>query len=502
MSKSPILIIDGNQSRRSRLRELLEGLDHTVLEATSLQQLGKNINHHQMVPLIVHGTLLDEAGKALIDQLRQQHSTMSVIVVSPRKATRSWEPAIGKIIDGWVPESPTATELSLVLNQLMRLSQFKEQTFYQKQKATQGQQFYDSLLNSSSEAIVVINQDFEIQYANRRFGEFTGKKPEDILGKHLHEYLEDGFKLLNHIYQQLTIGKVPGSYRVNIKSNQNRIFDVNLRADFRTTSRGYIEGLIVTMENRTLQEEACRQLLRKERIDLIQKLANAFAHEIQNPTHILSGRIQLLHKELEDERHSHSFEVINRQISRISSLVSKMQKFNYNREDTIPEVFALIEFLEDYLVAFEKKNAVEFQLQYQPKEKHILIQANRFFLEDAFEYLFQIIANLVQVQPISIHCHLIRSHSAQASLEVQVDLGDIDIQENIFEPFENLISNDSFSMLDLALIHAILSNYDGKIFIDTHAAGRKLLKIHFLVAGMKNIDQGTLNNMISEEEQK
>ena len=500
MSKSHILIVDGPRRGHSKLRHQLEALNYTVLEAVNLEQLGKVINHHQLLPIIVDGALLDDAGQDFLRRLRKQYPVMSIVVISTRKAAKSWDTGICEIIDAWLPESPTATELLLIMNQATQLTKAREQANYHRQKATHSQQFYSSLLNHSSEAIVVINQDFEIQYANRQFGEFISKKTDDIPGKHLHDFLEDGFKLLNHIYQQLTIGKAPGSYRVNIKSGQNRIFDVNLRADFRTSPRGYIEGLVVTMENRTLQEEACRQLLRKERIDLIQKLANAFAHEIQNPTHILSGRIQLLHKELEDVKHTHSFEVINRQISRISNLVSKMQKFNYNREDTIPEVFALIEFLEEYLVSYEAKHDVEFKLQYQLKEKHMLVQANRFFLEDAFEYLFQIIANLVKELPISIHCHLIRSHSAQASLEIQIDLGDSDIQENIFEPFENLISNESFSMLDLALIHAILSNYDGKIFIDTHAGGRKLLKIHFLVAGMKNIEQKTQPASSSEAE--
>ncbi|MGH1366589.1 MAG: PAS domain S-box protein [Calditrichia bacterium] len=349
-------------------------------------------------------------------------------------------------------------------------------------------QYYKNLLDYSTEAVIVLNENFCIDYCNNVLSEFLNMDSEELIGHNLQDYLDDGFKVLHHVYQRLTMGKEIRGYRVSIKHTQGKFIDANLNADFFYSSAGYVKGLIITMENRTISDLVFNQLLRREKFNVIKYLSQALAHEIHNPVNILMGRLQLMQKVMPEDS-IRSMDIVHKQVDRIDEIISQLRKFNHNKEDSIPEVFGLIQFLEGILAGQHIKTSLQFKLKYQKNWQDILIRGNENQFQDGFTYLFRTLDNLLEsTKPVSILCHLLCTSTNPPCLELQINIKDLDIPDGFFETFEKL-EHTKHSVLDAALAYTIFSNFDGKLFIDSSDEKNKLLKLQFAVAGVKGFQQ-------------
>lgn len=87
-------------------------------------------------------------------------------------------------------------------------------------------------------------------------------------------------------------------------------------------SRSNLEdgGAVLTMEDVTSLREIEERVRRDERFSAVGHLAAAIAHEVRNPLASLSGAVQLLKVDEEEER---LMEIVQREISRINELVTR-----------------------------------------------------------------------------------------------------------------------------------------------------------------------------------
>lgn len=348
--------------------------------------------------------------------------------------------------------------------------------------------YYRDLLDNGTEAVVVLNEDFKIDYCNKMLSELLNKDSGSLIGKNMQKYLEDGFKVLHHVYQKLTLGKEVRGYRVSIKNPQENLIDVNLNANFLYSAAGYVKGVILTMENRTINDIAFNQLLRREKFSVIKYLSFALAHEIHNPVNILMGRLQLMTQTM-PEASKRSMEIVHKQIDRIDAVIGQLRKFNHNKEDSIPEVFGLIGFLEDFLDNKKETSALKFKLKYQKKSQDILIQGNKNQFTDGFTYLFRTLDNILKPEnAVHIHCNLRFPSNQPPCLELQINIPDTSIPDNFFETFET-VEHSRHSTLDAALASTIFTAFGSRLFIDSPDSGEKLLKLQFNVAGVRGFQQ-------------
>jgi|GEM_PF-4761698 len=348
--------------------------------------------------------------------------------------------------------------------------------------------YYKALLDNGTEAVVVLNEDFKIKYCNKMLSELIHQDTEELTGQNMQEYLEDGFKVLHHVYQKLTLGKEVRGYRVSLKHSEKNLVDVNLNANFLYSAAGYVKGVILTMENRTINNIAFNQLLRREKFSVIKYLSFALAHEIHNPVNILMGRLQLMTKTM-PEGSQRSMEIVHKQIDRIDAIINQLRKFNHNKEDSVPEVFGLIGFLEDFFEKQEEESALNFKLKYSKKSQDILIQGNKNQFTDGFTYLFRTLDNILKPEKtVHIHCNL-RSPSTQPPcLELQINIPEAGIPDNFFETFET-VEHSRHSTLDAALASTIFTAFGNKLFIDSSNKNERLLKLQFNVAGVRGFQQ-------------
>ncbi len=494
MDKQTLLIVDGQADKHPDLISACQALGLNPVFRSTVKE-AKKLCSRQAIQLALIDYQLAMAEPNLVHLLKSDLSSVLVIALFQGDEIPPLPQLNQQGFESYLCLSSGASLIQSLLQQAMLMIQTRQENQKLSRELLRSEEYYQALLNATHEAIVVVDQNFAINYCNRAFQQFMSIDIELLKHQNMQHYLEDGFKVLHYIYQQLTLGKKVEGYRVTLKTEQDARIDVNLGADFHYTPTGYIEGLVLIMENRLLQDRFFKGLLRKERLTTIQQLSSALAHEIQNPTNILSGRIQLLQKELQSEEHQKNFETIERQIQRIGEILEQLQKFNNSREDSIPEEFALIDFLEELIARRKETSKINFSLHYQEKERDLLIQASRLHIEDAFTYLFRVLEGLLPEQyNLDIHCRLFRTFAHMPSLELTMEFDNAGLPEDLFEPFNSVNANEAVSLLDLALVHTIFSNYDIQLHLENLFAEKKVLKLQFNVVGVKNIGNGNTEN--------
>jgi nitrogen-specific signal transduction histidine kinase/CheY-like chemotaxis protein len=496
-----IILVDDEKGICEDLQHQLTTLGYKVKTAHSRTDANFLMKRFHFDIAVLDFMLPDGTGLQIYKDLKTKFPHIYSIFITGNTSIENAINALNQGVDTYLIKPFTSEVFRNAIRQASKQLKLREENQRLIEENLKTRRFFEDLLNSSSEAILVVNLDFDIQYINLATQRFLNSSLDVLLDRNLQFYIADGFKVLNHIYQQLMLGKKIGGYRVDLKPEDKESIDVNLSADFLYNHDGHVEGIIISMETTSLQNELFNRILRKEKFASITSLANALAHEIRNPINILSGRFQLLKSEINYPKFEKSFEIIDRQIDRISEIIKRLLQFNTNRDDTIPETLSFSEFFESFLKDFNSNNPrVHVHNNPYPKDKIILVEANRSQFENAFRYMFSTLNELCENSlKIEISSKISKSYTAKPWLDLQLEF-DKPIQlENIFEPFKLLSQQDNHSSLELAIMHTIFSNYGGKIVADQAGNQPGILKLQFpiyeviendtLLANKKNVSK-------------
>lgn len=487
-----VLIVDDEKEVCEDLSRQLTRKGYDVLVAHSRTEANFLIKQHHIDIAVLDIMLPDGSGLQIYNDLKTRFPSIYSIIITGNAALDNAISALNQGVNSYLIKPFKIEAFNAAILQAGKHLKLIEENARLIEENLKTRQFYEDLLNSTSEAILVVNLDFDIQYCNIAAQEFLKSDKETLMERNLQFYISDGYKVLNHIYQQLMVGKKIGGYKISLEPNDNEAFDVNLSADFLYNHQKHIEGIVITLETTTLQNELFNRILRKEKFTTITSLANALAHEIRNPINILSGRMQLLNNEVGDDRYSKSFEILYRQIERITEITKQLSKFNTSRDDTIPDIFSFTEFIEGFLRKYrDSHDNLKIDFGFQPKSKDVTIEANRLQFEDAFQYLFSAFNNLlVENLEIEMTCKIIKSFTPKPWLDINFVFDQSIPLEAIFEPFKLLTQSNHHSSLELAIMHTIFASYGGKIIIDELANNSSHLRLQFPVHEVRDAGEG------------
>lgn len=488
MGYRTVLLIDNDDERRQTLEKYLEELSFQSLSCPDLEIALSKIRHFRADIAILDAQLLARNGLAPLYRLKTSAPTLFIVLLNDQRHQVPDLDFTNEGIESYIlyPLAPEAFKTAM--QQILTTLRIRDDANREVSELRKQNQYYHSLLNVLSDAIVVVNQNYTIQFCNAAFEKMMGSPLAILQDQSLQEFIEDGFKVLHYVSQQLTLGKSIANYRIGLKPVTGKMFDVNMSAEFFSSEAGYVEGMILSFENRTLSDEVFTALVRKEKLATIQELASALAHEIQNPTNILSGRVQLLQQNNQQPPDEKSFEIINRQLNRISDIIAQLRRFNNRKEDTIPAALPLVEFLADFLIEREKKEPFTYQIHYKKAEEGVLVQANPQQLHDAFTYLFRIIETIVPAKTrLHIYCRLLKSAAHPSNIEIQINFNDSQGISQSLQMLHNLQPCEDLSILDIALMHTLFSYYGIKVTLETLVGHQQSLKLQFAVSGVKNL---------------
>jgi two-component system, NtrC family, nitrogen regulation sensor histidine kinase GlnL len=186
-----------------------------------------------------------------------------------------------------------------------------------------GDQFPTAILDSLSEAIVVVDARGLIHYANLSAEQFFGVGRTRLVGHPLDEFVPGDTPLFSLLEQVLTTGGAVAESGVTLASPRigNRFCALRLSPVVDS------DGLIaVSLAEQTIARNIDRQMSHRSAARSVSALAAMLAHEVKNPLSGIRGAAQLLEQSVPDsERELTS--LICEETDRIVALVDRMEAF-------------------------------------------------------------------------------------------------------------------------------------------------------------------------------
>lgn len=266
----------------------------------------------------------------------------------------------------------------------------------------------------------------------------------------------------NLFKSSIQITEVPWTVTAFIRSEDKLIFHNSLIQDviilLTITNIIYLLMKYVLLRRRLKKEKKQIEL---QKLELIGNLAASTAHEIRNPLTGIKGLIKLLSEENQDPKTQYYFEVIQKEIDRINTIVSELLVLGKPSIHTLKicNVNDIIAEIEPILHSEANYMNVQLSIQYSPYELPISC---------VNDHLKQVILNLtknsLQAMPNGGKLSITTDKRAENCIIQVVDSGDgmsKEIINQVFNPFFTMKKDGSG--LGLTVCKRIIDTYGGNI---------------------------------------
>jgi two-component system sensor histidine kinase PilS (NtrC family) len=350
-----------------------------------------------------------------------------------------------------------------------------------------------NIVQSMSTGLITLNNRMKITYGNPAAEVISGLSYNELEGS----YIGDIFpKIVPHL--------VPGAKRggkVDMAHKQEGI-DIDFeRQDGTRLHLGFLKsilrdpdgdemGLILIFQDLTEFRQMQDQVRRMDRLAVAGELAAGIAHEIKNPLASLSGSIQMLRDEVEfGPMQQRLMDITMREAERLNALVNEFLLFS-RPEKTVDQSVEVNQVIKDTLEML--KNSPELS---RPIRIEKNLTDNLWVHIDA-QRLQQVIWNLVlnAVQEMTNSGRLTIATAVRKNRrgsEIAQELAEISIadtgpgillenQGKVFDPF--FTTKDQGTGLGLTIVHRIVEDYGGKIFLESDGHSGTIFTLHFPLA--------------------
>jgi len=358
-----------------------------------------------------------------------------------------------------------------------------------------------NIVQSINTGLITLNNQLKISYINPAVEQISGFGYRDLEGIHIGD-------IFPKIVPYLSISDRGGD-NDDMPQPQKGI-DVDFdRRDGTRLHLGFSQsilkdpggdeiGLILIFQDLTEFRQMQEQVRRMDRLAVAGELAAGIAHEIKNPLASLSGSIQMLRDEVDfGPMQQRLMDITMREAERLNALVNEFLLFA-RPERAVDRSVEVNEVIEDTLEML--KNSPELS---RPIRIEKTLSKNLWVHIDS-QRLQQVIWNLVlnAVQEMKNSGRLsvataIRTKRGSGDAprdyarDRQEKLAEISIsdtgpgilpenQGKVFDPF--FTTKDQGTGLGLTIVHRIVENYDGKIFLDSDGRSGTTFTLHFPLA--------------------
>ena len=358
-----------------------------------------------------------------------------------------------------------------------------------------------NIVQSINTGLITLNNQLEISYINPAVEQISGFGYRDLEGIHIGD-------IFPKIVPYLSISDRGGDNDDMLQPQKGIDVDFD-RRDGTRLHLGFSQsilkdpggdeiGLILIFQDLTEFRQMQEQVRRMDRLAVVGELAAGIAHEIKNPLASLSGSIQMLRDEVDfGPMQQRLMDITMREAERLNALVNEFLLFS-RPEKAVDRSVEVNEVIEDTLEML--KNSPELS---RPISIEKTLSKNLWVHIDS-QRLQQVIWNLVlnAVQEMKNSGRLsvataIRTKRGSGDAprdyarDRQEKLAEISIsdtgpgilpenQGKVFDPF--FTTKDQGTGLGLTIVHRIVENYDGKIFLDSDGRSGTTFTLHFPLA--------------------
>jgi len=182
----------------------------------------------------------------------------------------------------------------------------------------------DILLNTITAALIAINDDNVIVYANTAAEQFFKSSAEYMVNKKLRLFLPEDSPVFGLIEQVRTQRSTVSEYGITLETPRIGTNFINIQATPIIEQPG---SVALTLQQRSIADKIDRQLTHRGAARSVTAMASMLAHEVKNPLSGIRGAAQLLEQNATEDDQPLT-QLIRDEADRICDLVDRMGVFS------------------------------------------------------------------------------------------------------------------------------------------------------------------------------
>ncbi len=251
-----------------------------------------------------------------IDEVRRGNLN---ITISPIP-NRVWRDEMDQLYEGF------EHMLQSLKANIQALTEAKERAEQVSRELYKSNQRLETIFNSISDGIMLIDRDFRIAKANPIILKLMGKSEEEIIGQPCYQMCNGTLKRCNFCRASLTFkhGAHELTYctKADPIQNKQRILEVH---DFPLyDENGEIIQIVEYVKDVTDAMQMQANLERARRLAEIGEMAAKVAHEVRNPLNAIKGATHYLKGEIDNPHHNSYLELIEEQVERVNHVATTL----------------------------------------------------------------------------------------------------------------------------------------------------------------------------------
>jgi len=330
----------------------------------------------------------------------------------------------------------------------------------------ESQEYTRSLIDSSMDMIIAVDQRRRIIEFNRAAQEVFGYTTEEILGKDvriLYAETKDGAQIQTAIAE-----KGRHTQEVLNRRKNGQVFPAYLSASQLRNAQGDVIGVMGVSRDITALKQAAEQQRKAERLAALGQMAAALAHEINNPLQAISSTMDLvLDFNLDADEREANLRIVRQEIERLSIVAGRILRFA--RPASAPRrLVSLADLLNETLTLARK------QMQHRKVRVVTEIEALPHVVaspEQLVQVFLNLVLNAIEAMSAGGELRIAASTDAEKITVAFVNDGPIvppEIIAHIFDPF--FTTKENGFGLGLSVSQSIVQQHGGALVVENLGA--------------------------------